>query len=84
MALLDILIPQMGEGLQEVILVSRQKQPGEFVKRDELLYSMETDKAVMEVESPYEGVLKEWLAADGATLPIGATVARIETEAESP
>ena len=84
MALLDILIPQMGEGLQEVIVVSRQKQPGDFVRRDELLYSMETDKAVMEVESPYEGVLQEWLAAEGATLPIGAPIARIETEVGSP
>ncbi len=83
MALLDILIPQMGEGLQEVIVVSRQKEPGDFVKRDELLYSMETDKAVMEVESPYEGILQEWLAVEGATLPIGAPIARIETEAGS-
>src|SRR3569833_229168 len=81
MSLTDVLIPQIGEGLQEVVLISVNKQPGDFVKRDELLYSMETDKAVMEVESPYEGVLTEWLAAEGAVLPIGAAVARIETEA---
>lgn len=80
MAVLDILIPQLGEGLREVVLLKVNKQPGESVKRDELLYSMETDKAVMEVESPYEGVLTEWLAAEGAVLPIGAPVARIETE----
>lgn len=80
MAILDITVPQMGEGLQEVIIVGFQKQPGDHVKRDELLYSMETDKAVMEVESPYEGVLKEWLAAEGDVLPIGAAVARIEME----
>jgi pyruvate dehydrogenase E2 component (dihydrolipoamide acetyltransferase) len=81
MALLDILIPQMGEGLQEVVLLSVNKKPGDFVKRDEFLYSMETDKAVMEVESPYEGVITEWLADEGAVLPIGAPVARIDTEA---
>lgn len=81
MALTDILIPQLGEGLQEVVLLSVNKQAGDFVKRDELLYSMETDKAVMEVESPFEGVIKEWLAEAGAVLPIGAPVARIDTEA---
>jgi len=80
MSLTDILIPQLGEGLQEVVLLTVNKKPGDYVKRDELLYSMETDKAVMEVESPFEGVLTEWLAAEGAVLPIGATVARIETE----
>ena len=62
MALLDIPVPQMGEGLQEVIIVEFQKKPGDTIKRDDILYSMETDKAVMEVESPVEGVLKEWLA----------------------
>jgi pyruvate/2-oxoglutarate dehydrogenase complex dihydrolipoamide acyltransferase (E2) component len=78
-AILDIPVPQMGEGLQEVIIVAFQKKPGDTVKRDDILYSMETDKAVMEVESPVEGVLKEWLAEEGAILAIGAPIARIET-----
>jgi pyruvate dehydrogenase E2 component (dihydrolipoamide acetyltransferase) len=80
-AIVDILIPQMGEGLQEVLLVGFQKKPGDRIRRDEPLYSMETDKATMEVESPYEGVLKEWLAKEGEVLAIGAPVARIETDA---
>lgn len=79
MPLLDVLVPQMGEGLQEVVIVGFQKNPGDAVKRDELLYSMETDKAVMDVESPYEGILREWLTVEGAVLPIGTAVARIET-----
>src|SRR5579862_2633530 len=79
MAIVDVPVPQMGEGLQEVIVLGFHKQPGDFVKRDEPLYSMETDKAVMEVESPYEGVLKEWLAEEGAVLEIGAPIARMET-----
>jgi len=78
-ALLDVRVPQMGEGLQEVVIVGFHKKPGDAVKRDELLYSMETDKAVMDVESPYDGVVKEWLAAEGAVLPIGAAVARLES-----
>jgi pyruvate/2-oxoglutarate dehydrogenase complex dihydrolipoamide acyltransferase (E2) component len=82
-AIIDILVPQMGEGLTEVRILEFQKKPGDTVKRDDLIYSMETDKATMEVESPYAGVLKEWLTEEGAILPIGAPIARIETTAET-
>jgi pyruvate/2-oxoglutarate dehydrogenase complex dihydrolipoamide acyltransferase (E2) component len=82
-AIVDILIPQMGEGLREVCIVGFQKQPGDFVRRDEPLYTMETDKAAMEVESPHEGVLTEWLAQEGAILAVGAPVGRIEVEEEA-
>src|SRR5579883_1623343 len=81
MALQDIVVPQMGEGLQEVSVVAFHKEPGDMVRRDEPLYSMETDKAVVDVESPFEGTLQEWLAAVGDTLPIGAPIARVETAA---
>lgn len=73
-------IPQIGEGLQEARLVAVLKQPGDSIKRDEPIYQMETDKAVMDVESPYEGVLTSWSAEVDAVLPIGAEVAVIETE----
>jgi pyruvate/2-oxoglutarate dehydrogenase complex dihydrolipoamide acyltransferase (E2) component len=56
------------------------KQPGERIARDEHIYEMETDKANVEVESPYAGVLVEWLAKEGDILPIGAPIARMEVE----
>ncbi|RYG39384.1 hypothetical protein EON81_01235 [bacterium] len=68
-------IPQIGEGLQEARLVAVLKQPGDRVRRDEPIYQMETDKAVMDVESPYEGTLVQWLAQADEVLPIGAEVA---------
>jgi pyruvate/2-oxoglutarate dehydrogenase complex dihydrolipoamide acyltransferase (E2) component len=70
-------IPQIGEGLQEARLVAKLKNPGDTVKRDDVIYQMETDKAVMDVESPYAGVLVEWLAEVDAVLPIGAEVGRM-------
>jgi pyruvate dehydrogenase E2 component (dihydrolipoamide acetyltransferase) len=82
--MLEIRVPQMGEGLQEVIIHQFLKRPGDHVKRDELLYNMETDKAVMEVESAYEGVLQEWLCEEGAVLSIGAPVARMEVSDSAP
>jgi pyruvate/2-oxoglutarate dehydrogenase complex dihydrolipoamide acyltransferase (E2) component len=80
MPTIAIKIPQLGEGLQEARLVALLKQPGDFVRRDEPIYQMETDKAVMDVESPYEGVLTSWLAEADAILPIGADVALMEVE----
>lgn len=78
MAVLDVVIPQTGEGLREVLILRLLKKPGGLVKRDELLYAIETDKAAMDVESPYEGTLIEWLVEEGDVLPVGAVVARIE------
>ncbi len=78
MPTVSVNIPQIGEGLQEARLVAVLKEPGQSVKRDEPIYQMETDKAVMDVESPYEGVLVEWLAPVDTILPIGGAVARME------
>ena len=78
MPTVSVRIPQIGEGLQEARLVAVLKQPGDAVKRDEPIYQMETDKAVMDVESPYEGTLTEWLAEVDTILPIGGEVARME------
>jgi len=78
MPVISVRIPQIGEGLQEARLVAVLKQPGDRVKRDEPIYQMETDKAVMDVESPYEGVLVEWLGNPDDVLAIGAEVARME------
>lgn len=79
----SIRIPQMGEGLQEALLVEFLKQPGDWVHRDEAIYVMETDKATTEVESPYSGRLIEWMVKPGTVLPIGTEVARMEVDAAS-
>lgn len=78
MPIVSLRIPQIGEGLQEARLVAVLKQPGDKVRRDEPIYQMETDKAVMDVESPYEGVLQDWLAEVDTILPIGGEVGRMD------
>ena len=82
MAIISVRIPQIGEGLQEARLVGVLKHPGDKVRRDEPIYQMETDKAVMDVESPYDGVLVEWLGKPDDILAIGAEVARMEVEGD--
>ncbi|MCW5942668.1 MAG: 2-oxo acid dehydrogenase subunit E2 [Fimbriimonadaceae bacterium] len=82
MPVVSLRIPQIGEGLQEARLVAFLKQPGDKVRRDEPIYQMETDKAVMDVESPYEGTLVAWLGEPDQVLAIGADVATMEVAGE--
>lgn len=78
MPVISVRIPQLGEGLQEALLVEFLKQPGDSVERDEPIYVMETDKAVTEVESPYAGKLLEWVVEPNTVLSIGAEVAKMD------
>ena len=78
MPVISVRIPQLGEGLQEALLVDLLKQPGDDVRRDEPIYTMETDKATTDVESPYDGKLVEWLVEPGTVLSIGHEIAKME------
>ncbi|BAC89033.1 2-oxo acid dehydrogenase subunit E2 [Gloeobacter violaceus] len=79
MVITEIKIPQLGEGLQEVLIDRLLKRSGEHIKRDEAIYVIETDKALMDVESPYEGVIQEWLVEENDVVLVGSPVARIQT-----
>ena len=78
MPVISIRIPQLGEGLQEALLVEFLKNPGDEIKRDDPIYVMETDKATTDVESPYSGKLVEWTVETGSVLEIGAEIGRME------
>lgn len=81
MPIISVRIPQLGEGLQEALLVEFLKQPGDTIRRDDPIYVMETDKATTDVESPYEGTLVEWTAETGSVLAIGTEIAKMEVAA---
>jgi pyruvate/2-oxoglutarate dehydrogenase complex dihydrolipoamide acyltransferase (E2) component len=76
----DVVVPSMGDGPEEVRIISYLKSPGDRVEWNEALYCMETDKAAPEVECSIAGTLLEWLAPVGAVLPVGAPVARIAVD----
>ncbi|MGE0001496.1 MAG: 2-oxo acid dehydrogenase subunit E2 [Fimbriimonadaceae bacterium] len=78
MPIVELRIPQIGEGLQEARIVGFLKSPGDPVKRDEPIYQMETDKAVMDVESPHDGTMVAWAAEPDQVLKIGTVVGTIE------
>lgn len=75
----EIKVPAVGESITEATIGEWTKKSGEFVKRDEIILLLETDKASVEVVAPNDGVLTT-LAKAGETVKIGATVAHIDTE----
>lgn len=78
MPVISVRIPQLGEGLQEALLVEFLKNPGDTIGRDDPIYVMETDKATTDVESPYDGTLVEWTVEPGTVLEIGAEIGKME------
>ncbi len=74
----DVTIPPLGESITEATVGQWLKQPGEAVKADEPIVSLETDKVAVEVPSPIAGVLTEQLAAVGDTVSVGAAIARVD------
>ncbi|WP_413290578.1 2-oxoglutarate dehydrogenase complex dihydrolipoyllysine-residue succinyltransferase [Bdellovibrio sp. HCB337] len=76
---IDLKIPTVGESISEATIGSWTKKDGEFVKRNEILMNIETDKASVEVVAENDGVLHITTPA-GQTVLIGATVGYIDTE----
>ena len=76
-------MPNMGFDTQEARLIEWLKQPGDAVKKGDLIAVIESDKANVELESVAAGVLLELLATPGAEVPVGAVIARIGTPEEA-
>src|SRR6187200_1565216 len=72
-------MPQLGESVTEGTIGKWLKQPGDHVAKYEPLLEVITDKVNAEVPSPFEGVLREILVEEGATVPNNAEIAVIET-----
>src|SRR5207245_6586472 len=78
MALSPIKMPQLGEAVTEGTVDRWLKNEGDFVKRDEPLVEVITDKVNAEIPSPFEGKLVKITAAQGETVLVGAVIAQIE------
>ena len=77
----DVQVPALGESITEGTLAQWLKKPGEAVKADEPIASLETDKVSVEVPSPVAGVLTEQLVEEGDNVAVGAVIARIDETA---
>ena len=81
--LIEVKVPQLSESVAEATLVSWHKQEGQSVARDENLIDIETDKVVLELPAPGDGVLVKILKADGSTVTSGEVIAHLDTEAKA-
>src|SRR5438270_8106959 len=74
----EIRVPQLPESVADAILVAWHKQPGDTVSRDENLADLETDKVVLEVPAPMNGVIREIRIQSGTTVTTGQVLAVID------
>lgn len=70
----EIRLPQLGETMKEGTIVDCKVNVGDVVKRGDIIFEIETDKATLEMESPADGFVKHILAEVGQTLPVGEPV----------
>jgi 2-oxoglutarate dehydrogenase E2 component (dihydrolipoamide succinyltransferase) len=75
---IEVRVPQLPESVADATLVSWHKRPGDAVARDENLVDLETDKVVLEVPAPANGVISEIRIQDGTTVTSGQVLAVIE------
>lgn len=84
MALVDLVMPKLGESIMEATVLKWHKKPGDTVQMDETVLEIATDKVDSEVPSTAAGVIEEILFNVNDVVPIGTTIARIRTGAAEP
>jgi 2-oxoglutarate dehydrogenase E2 component (dihydrolipoamide succinyltransferase) len=81
--LIEVKVPQLSESVAEATLLAWHKKQGEAVKRDENLIDIETDKVVLELPAPADGVLVSVRKGDKSTVVAGEVIATIDTEGKA-
>jgi 2-oxoglutarate dehydrogenase E2 component (dihydrolipoamide succinyltransferase) len=81
MAIVDLVMPKLGESIMEATILKWHKQPGDTVKMDETVLEIATDKVDSEVPSTAAGVISEILYNVNDVVPIGSVIAKIKTGA---
>ncbi|VAW97866.1 Dihydrolipoamide succinyltransferase component (E2) of 2-oxoglutarate dehydrogenase complex, partial [hydrothermal vent metagenome] len=80
---IEVKVPTLSESVAEATLLNWHKKPGEAVHRDENLVDIETDKVVLEVVAPADGVLQEVLREDGEVVASDEVIAVIDSEGKA-
>ena len=76
-------LPDVGEGLTEAELVEWRVKPGDTIKVNDTIADIETAKSVVELPSPFAGVVRELLVNEGDTVDVGAPILTVEAEGSS-
>jgi 2-oxoglutarate dehydrogenase E2 component (dihydrolipoamide succinyltransferase) len=83
MAIAELVMPKLGESIMEATILKWHKKVGDYVKFDETVLDIATDKVDSEVPSTEQGIITEILFQVNDVVPIGAIIARIQTNADS-
>lgn len=79
MAIVDLVMPKMGESIMEATVLKWHKKPGDNVKMDETVLEIATDKVDSEVPSTAAGVITEILFKENDVVPVGTVIAKIDS-----
>lgn len=80
---IEVNVPDLPESVSDATLLDWHKQPGEWVKKNESLIDIETDKVVLEIPAPEDGLLKEVLHQKGDLVKSGERLAILDTEGQA-
>ena len=83
MAIVEMIMPKMGESVMEGTILSWLKREGDHIDEDEAVLEVATDKVDTEIPSANSGKLKKILAKEGDVIPVGKPIAIIETDEET-
>lgn len=83
MAKLEIVLPQMGEGVIEATLTKWLKKTGDLVEEEEPIAEVATDKVDTEITAPSDGVITETFFKEGDVVPVGTVIAMMEIKQEN-
>ncbi len=84
MAIVDVVMPQMGESIAEGTITKWYKKVGEKIGKDETLLEISTDKVDSEIPSPSAGIVAELLFPEQKTVDVHTVIARIQTDINAP
>ncbi len=82
--LVDVVMPKMGESIQEGKILRWTKKVGDTIQKDETILEISTDKVDSEIPSPVEGKLAKIVVQEQETVPVGTVIAQVETDAAAP
>src|SRR5215207_1667861 len=77
-------LPDVGEGLTEAEIVSWKVKVGDEIKINDVVVEIETAKSLVELPSPYAGVVSALLVPEGETVPVGTPIIRIDDGVTTP
>ncbi len=80
----EIIVPPLGESVTEATIAKLLKKQGDYVKADEMLVELETDKVTLEVNAPSSGIIKELKVKEGDSVKVKAIIGVIDDKAVKP